>query len=498
MKKFFIFLLAAMVLVSSVSFAEDPASLSDEELLVLYRRVRKELENRNISAEMLDPEVYPGSDLWDKDMAERLETFLYDWHVSDFPDMLTVCSSDWKSKNENPDTELLRILGNRTTLSYTILSVSGEPADPVRNVKLIVETERAGEAFAEYFFTVTMVKEEDGLWYVDPGSLLADEETENEESRSSSMSFRDAVNAAGEYAEVGGDIEYLAVAAEKDGRYYRTVTILDDRAKELYMTAMEAKNASNAFEAFFDAYAWSLPVCYTEEITAKPKEQAELDAQAGKTVRELVEEGYYFYGSGSGEYVPSVADLAYGFFLYEFELDASFEEYMEHEGREDLESLKVKSGKFSGLFSLVTNLDYLADGTYQPQVVPNMTAEEAAAADRIPPLEEYSRKAWPLTAEEYAELQNNPDARFGQVYMIEGVIHQVLSRSPLRAIIYTGEDGQSQPVVIKCPAQLSFNWEAGDRCRIYADVSSACYIMPELTARYILTSMTEDPADEAR
>ena len=311
-----------------------------------------------------------------------------------------------------------------------------------------------------------------------------------------SMSFRDAVDAAGEYAAVGGDIDYLAVASEKDGRYYRTVTILDDRAKELYMAAMAAEDPDAAFEAF-DAYAWSLPVCYTEEITAKPKEQAELDALAGKTVGELLEEGYSFYGSGGGENLPTFVDLSSGLYIYEFEADASFEEYLEHESRDDLQSLKVKSGMLSASLSLATNLDCLADGTYQPQFVPNITAEELSAADSVPPIEEYSSKAWPITAESYADLQNNPDDRYGQVYMVQGAVHQVLSQSPMRVIIYTGEDGQSRPVVVECPEQRSFSWEAGKSYRIYADVTSSLFILPVLTARYTFTGLPADQADEA-
>ncbi len=310
-----------------------------------------------------------------------------------------------------------------------------------------------------------------------------------------SMNFRDAVNAAGEYAAVGGNIDYLAFAAEKDGRYYRAVTILDDRAKELFMATMAPGDSDAAFEAF-NAYAWSLPVCYTEEITAKPKDQAELDAQTGKTVGELLEEGYSFYGISGGVDLPTVVDLSSGLFIYEFETDASFEQYREDGEWDDVESMIVKSGKLSASLSIATDPDYLADGTYEPQVVPNITAEEAAAADYVPPLEEYSRKAWPLTAEGYADLLENIDARYGQVYMIKGVVHQILSRNPLRAVVYTGEDGKSQPVVAECPEQLSFNWEAGGTYRIYADVFSACYILPVLKARYTFSDMPADLAGE--
>ena len=85
----------------------------------------------------------------------------------------------------------------------------------------------------------------------------------------------------------------------------------------------------------------------------------------------------------------------------------------------------------------------------------------------------------------YNDLQYNLDARYGQVYMIEGVVHQVLSQNPLTVVICTGEDGVSQPVVVECPEQRSFSLEEGESCRIYADVSSALFILPVLTGRYM-------------
>lgn len=101
-------------------------------------------------------------------------------------------------------------------------------------------------------------------------------------------------------------------------------------------------------------------------------------------------------------------------------------------------------------------------------------------------LEEYSQRAWPLTAEGYSDLLNNLDARYGQVYMVEGIVQHVLSQVPLRVIISAGEGGQLQPVVVECPADRSFNWVKGTSCNIYADVSSVYDGMPVLTARYML------------
>lgn len=309
-------------------------------------------------------------------------------------------------------------------------------------------------------------------------------------------SFREAADAVGDFAAISGNMDYLAVAAEKGGRYYRSVTLLDDRAKELYMAAIAEGSTFAEYEAF-EAYAWDLPVCYTEELTAKPKDQAELDALAGKTIGELLNEGYSYYGIGGGEGLPTVVDLQSGLFIYEFEVDASFEQYQEQGDWDNVESMKVLGGKRSDSLMPATNLDYLADGTFQPQVVPNVTAEEAAAADSVPPLDEYSMKAWPLDAEGYSDLQDHIDARYGQVYTFEGVVRQVLSRDPLKAVVCTGEDGVSQPVIVECPAQRGFSLEEGLSCRFYADVTSACYILPVLTARYMFTGPSESPADES-
>ena len=315
------------------------------------------------------------------------------------------------------------------------------------------------------------------------------------EDQSGFMSFREAAYAAGEYAAIGGDADYLSLVTEKGGRYYRTVTFLDDRAKELYSAIMETEDTDAAYEAF-DTYAWSLPVCYTEELAGEPKDQSELDAQTGKTVGDLLEGEYSFFGLGGGNGFQTVVYLSSGLFVYEFEVDAPFNYYGTHKDWEGLEDLKVKSGTVSTWSNLATDLNWQADGSFRPQKDASVSAEEAAAADSVPPVEEYSQKAWPLTAEGYADLQKNTEARYGQVYMVEGPVHQVLSQSPMRVILFAGEDGKSQPVVVECPEDRSFQWEEGQTCKIYADVSSAFYTLPVLTARYVFYTSSGDTADE--
>ena len=200
-------------------------------------------------------------------------------------------------------------------------------------------------------------------------------------------SFREAVDAAGPLASVGGSMNHLAVIAGKDGKYVRWVTMLDDHAGKLYKAAMDAEDDTAAYEAYdaFDAYAWSLPVSYAEEFTETPKAQAELDALAGKTVRQLVEEEGFMslVYPESTEGGPVVFTLACGLFEYAFEMDATHEEYLAAEAAGDMWNLKVKSGKLSGFSGYATSLYYHTDGTWQPEPEPGFSAEDIALMSEI-------------------------------------------------------------------------------------------------------------------
>ena len=98
--------------------------------------------------------------------------------------------------------------------------------------------------------------------------------------------FGDAFAAAGENPLYGGSDEKMAVIVEQDGKYIRVVTELDEKAQALDEAALESDDIDTAY-AEFEAYVKTLPVSYTEEFTVQPKEQAELDGLAGKTIAEL-------------------------------------------------------------------------------------------------------------------------------------------------------------------------------------------------------------------
>ena len=185
------------------------------------------------------------------------------------------------------------------------------------------------------------------------------------EGNSEFATFGDAVAAAGENPAIGGNEDYMAVVVEKDGKYIRVVTELDEKAKKLDEEAMEAEDIDAAIQVF-DEYVRTLPVAYTEEFTAPVKEQAELDSLAGKTIEELEETGYEYAGSGTeGNENTIVFMMAYGLYNYDFVVDSDFDDYMKRQENDEFDDLVVKSGKFSGVSIFATDLNYHADGTVE-------------------------------------------------------------------------------------------------------------------------------------
>ena len=102
----------------------------------------------------------------------------------------------------------------------------------------------------------------------------------------------------------------------------------------------------------------------------------------------------------------------------------------------------------------------------------------------LPPASEYTKKAWPLTAEGYSELLSNMQVRAAnnQVYVVKGVVQYTQSDKPQRVVILTSEDGKSQPVLVENKTKMK--WEPGKYYRIYADAYSTYNSMPWLIGRY--------------
>lgn len=102
----------------------------------------------------------------------------------------------------------------------------------------------------------------------------------------------------------------------------------------------------------------------------------------------------------------------------------------------------------------------------------------------IPSADEYTPKAWPLDASGYSELLANNAIRTerNQIYVVMGTIAEIVSEKPQMAIVYTSDDGKSQPVLVENFTKTT--WKLGEYYRIYADANGTYSSMPRLSARY--------------
>ena len=121
--------------------------------------------------------------------------------------------------------------------------------------------------------------------------------------------------------EIHDHSDRIVLILEKDGRYIRMVTLLDDQARDLYKNIEAEDHSITAIKAF-EKYAWALPLSYTEDLPDVPKRQAELDELKGKTIQELMNNGFgdemILYESELA--APVSILLEYGSYKYEFKV----------------------------------------------------------------------------------------------------------------------------------------------------------------------------------
>ena len=167
MKKI-ILLILAMVLLVSTALAEDLSSLTDEELKALYDRVACEMAGRDLFSKAPDDP--------DGELKNRLYEFMSLWYEQDIAGMVHYSTSDWQAKQENPQLSMSEILKGRQPIQYELISVSGYSWDSVRFADCDITINwNTGKPYKKYNFKITMVLEEDGLWHVDPTSLVTNE-----------------------------------------------------------------------------------------------------------------------------------------------------------------------------------------------------------------------------------------------------------------------------------------------------------------------------------
>ena len=209
----------------------------------------------------------------------------------------------------------------------------------------------------------------------------------------------DAMDAARETAGEEGNIvagsmigEYVAVITEENGKYFRHIADYDEKLAELEAVRnglnFEANDYWEKWEeasADIEAYMRTLPVAYSEEFTAEPFTQADLDALAGKTIAELTEAGYVTEMSGTeGEIVFT---MRYGIFSYKFTVDADEEAYFTAIDNGTDGDLVVKSGKSAGISEFAWDKRFHTDGTIEEEqavdFMSEMPPEATALLDAI-------------------------------------------------------------------------------------------------------------------
>lgn len=148
--------------------------------------------------------------------------------------------------------------------------------------------------------------------------------------------------------------------------------------------------------------------------------------------------------------------------------------------------LNITQLETTGAFSFYALFDHYGDNTIT--ITSSYPGKKTSTVEYtvyyIPSADEYTPKAWPLDASGYSELLANNVVRTerNQIYLVQGTIAEIVSVKPQMAIVYTGEDGKSQPVLVENFSKTT--WVLGEYYRLYADANGTYSSMPRLSARY--------------
>ena len=143
----------------------------------------------------------------------------------------------------------------------------------------------------------------------------------------------------------------VVMAMKAGEKYIRLITELDSRAKNLLVR--KSGTGDNGFDAFYN-YVRDLPVSRIEELPTLPLDQAELDALAGKTMREILREGFVpfmIWAEGTEPRARHAIEFSYGLYFYSFEFDMTDEDYTDYEKNHTAGNWPVKAVLFAGFSS---------------------------------------------------------------------------------------------------------------------------------------------------
>ena len=177
---------------------------------------------------------------------------------------------------------------------------------------------------------------------------------------------------------VAGSIpgEYYAVVTQKDGKYYRSVAIFDEKLNELNEALenldYEAEDFFEKHEAAMQAvddYLKTLPIAYSEVFTAQPLTDEEMASMQGKSLSQLTEDGFEIGSNstepGEDDEIIIVFSLRYGVYDYNCVVDADFDQYIAAQENDTEGDLVVKSMTLAGITERGFEKRFHTDGTVE-------------------------------------------------------------------------------------------------------------------------------------
>ena len=186
----------------------------------------------------------------------------------------------------------------------------------------------------------------------------------------------EALEACDEDRVIAGGVsgEYFAVVTQKDGKYYRSVAYYDEKLSELEEAVnnldFEAEDFFEKQESAMRAmeeYRKTLPIAYSEEFTAQPLSDEEMESRIGKTLSMLTEEGFEIISNGTepgeGDETVIVYSLRYGVYDYNCVVDADVDQYSAAQENGTERDLAVNSMTLAGITSWGFDKRFHTDGT---------------------------------------------------------------------------------------------------------------------------------------
>ncbi|SNT94224.1 hypothetical protein SAMN06297421_104196 [Aristaeella hokkaidonensis] len=165
--------------------------------------------------------------------------------------------------------------------------------------------------------------------------------------------------------------DFCIAIVKKEGQYYRVVTKVDEKAKALLTNALALENEEECQKAIntYIEYCKALPIYYDEVITAVPLRDEELKTLEGKSLEDMLNEGYDLYVNEDDENAgDDVITFVKDFYEYMITIIESQEESHNHDDGICLDELIVEHAEFLDFSDNAFDICYRPDGTWiQPE-----------------------------------------------------------------------------------------------------------------------------------